>query len=366
MGEVESDAAAVDAGHGAASERLAPPLVRAGAIGLLEVIDRDGHVRQAWRDPDLAGARRPRARQRVVLTDPHVAAHHFRIEAVDGGLAVRVGDSVNGVTLGGQSRRTRRRRAAAARRRCDRHRSPAAPSCACAWPKPRWRRRCRCRRSPCAICGSAPTLVLAVVLVAGLAFNTCLDTDPDNLVRALGYALLTTACRRRRSGARLWALLSKTFTRQSASRLAPAGLRHRQRSRCWRCRCCPACSAFALSWPWLTDFSFVGTLRGRRGDALLPPARRRAGPAAPDRAGRRHRRRRRRRADALVQRAAHRPARRRALHEPPVPAGAAHRAAAGDRLVSSRGWPRCTRCSTRRPRSRPAPTAARERSDDDE
>jgi MFS family permease len=92
--------------------------------------------------------------------------------------------------------------------------------------------------------------VLLVVLA-----NTWIDTDPDGLARAAGAIVLTTIA----GGAiwcGLWALLSKTFTRQShfgwhvrvfviASlvTLALAVL--------------PPLVAFAFSWPWVTDFSFI-------------------------------------------------------------------------------------------------------------
>jgi hypothetical protein len=85
--------------------------------------------------------------------------------------------------------------------------------------------------------------------------NTWIDTDPDGLARAAGAIVLTTIA----GGAiwcGLWALLSKTFTRQSHFS--------------WHVRVfvvasfvllilsvLPPLLAFAFSWPWLTDFSFV-------------------------------------------------------------------------------------------------------------
>ncbi len=122
----------------------------------------------------------------------------------------------------------------------------------------------------------------------------------------------------------LWALLSKTFTRQShfgwhvrvfvVASLVTLAL-----------AVLPPLLAFAFSWPWVTDFSFVAvyaTIAGAIYFHLLAvePARERlmrgvaatgfvVGVAL----------------HALVQRAAHRPAGRGALHEPPVPAAAARR-----------------------------------------
>jgi len=256
MGEALDSAAAIAAGHEAESERLAPPMVRAGSSGLLEVIDRDGHVRQAWPIRTWPVRIGRALDNEIVLTDPHVAAHHFRIEAVDGGLAVRVGDSVNGVTLGGHH--IGRGAVAPLRRDADAIDLVAG------------RTRLRLRLAEAALVPEVPlstiavrhlrlgpTLALAAVLLAGLAFNTYLDADPDNFVRALGYALLTGL-----SAAAIWcsawALLSKTITRQAhlgwhlrvfvVGALALLAL-----------SVIPGLFAFALSWPWLTDFSFIGT-----------------------------------------------------------------------------------------------------------
>lgn len=64
------------------------------------MLDRDGRVRRvvdvaAW--PLTMGRALDNT---IVLDDPHVAAHHLRLaQAGDGGLAVRVGDSINGLRL---------------------------------------------------------------------------------------------------------------------------------------------------------------------------------------------------------------------------------------------------------------------------
>jgi hypothetical protein len=99
------------------------------------------------------------------------------------------------------------------------------------------------------------TLGLAFAVLAAVLFNTWLDTDPDALGRTAGTVLLTTIL----AGAMwcgLWALLSKTFTRQSHFG--------------WHVRVfvvaslvtlvlsvLPPLLAFSLSWPWIADFSFV-------------------------------------------------------------------------------------------------------------
>ena len=42
----------------------------------------------------------------------------------------------------------------------------------------------------------------------------------------------------------------------------------------------PPLIAFAFSWPWVTDFSFVAVYATVAGGDLLPPPRRRAGAAS--------------------------------------------------------------------------------------
>jgi hypothetical protein len=101
-----------------------------------------------------------------------------------------------------------------------------------------------------------PLLIAAFVIVCGVLFNAYLNTDPEGLARAAGTTMLSAFV-----GAAVWcgawALLSKTFTRQAhfgwhlrvflfaaVALLAIAAL--------------PPLLAFAFSWPWMTDFAFVG------------------------------------------------------------------------------------------------------------
>ena len=59
-----------------------------------------------------------------------------------------------------------------------------------------------------------PTFGLALAVLAVVIANTWIDTDPEALARSAGAMVLTTIA----GGAiwcGLWALLSKTFTRQS-------------------------------------------------------------------------------------------------------------------------------------------------------
>ena len=72
---------------------------------LIEVLDRDGQIRQSQgvtRWPLRVG----RALDNdLVLSDPHVAAHHLHIDASDAGrLQLHVDDTRNGVQLGAKQR----------------------------------------------------------------------------------------------------------------------------------------------------------------------------------------------------------------------------------------------------------------------
>ena len=223
---------------------------------LLEVMERDGHTRQAW--PIHAWpVRVGRALDNdIVLTDPHVAAHHFSIDASEAGLELQCGDTVNGVVLGS----SRLQGGAVARLPPDREAIDLVAG----------RTRLRLHLVGAALAPEvplasiavrpltlAPTLALAALLLAGLAFNSFLEADPDNFVRVLGSMLLAGAtatavwC-----GA--WALLSKTITRQGhfgwhlrvfvIAALALLAL-----------TVFPGLIAFSMSWPWLTDFSFMAT-----------------------------------------------------------------------------------------------------------
>lgn len=228
-----------------------------GALGLLEVLDRDGQVRQAvtvthW--PLRVG----RALDNdVVLSDPHVAAEHLSIAPDERGLVLTVGATRNGVRLGP---RTLRAGDAAA--------LPAggAPIALMAGhTRLRLRLPEHALAPELALVPSAsfahrlgPFVAAALLLVLGLLFKVYLDTDPDGLARAAGATLLTMLV-----GAAVWcgawALLSKTFTRQarfgwhlrvfvfaSLALLANSAV--------------PALLAFALSWPWLSDYAFVGDI----------------------------------------------------------------------------------------------------------
>jgi hypothetical protein len=228
-----------------------------GALALLEVLDRDGHVRQAYAVAHWPLRVGRALDNEVVLSDPHVAAVHLSIAPGAHGLVLTVGDTRNGVRLGRQALRGGESAELAAgtepielmagrthlRLRLPEHALAAELALA---PNTSFARRV------------GPGLAAALLLVAGLLFKTYLDTDPDGLARAAGATLLTTL-----TGAAVWcgawALLSKTFTHQarfgwhlrvfvfaSLALLANSAL--------------PALLAFALSWPWLSDFAFVGDI----------------------------------------------------------------------------------------------------------
>ena len=225
-------------------------------LALLEVLDRDGQVRQSFsvlRWPLRIG----RALDNdVVLSDPHVAAQHFTLALGDRGLALIVAETKNGVQLGSRKLAANTSHLLASSRE--------APEFSAG------RTRLRLRLPDQALAPELPLAVVAplrqrlvpigvaaLVLMAGMLFNTYLDTDADGLGRAVGNTLLSTV-----AGALIWcgawALLTKTFTHQarfgwhlrvflysSIAWLAVGAL--------------PGVLAFALSWPWLTDFAFVGS-----------------------------------------------------------------------------------------------------------
>ncbi len=228
-----------------------------GALALIEVLERDGHVRQSFAVQHWPVRVGRSLDSDVILSDPHVAAAHLSIGPNDQGLALTVGDSRNGVLLGHKRLRAGERAElatgsgaidlVAGRTRLRLH--PAAHTLAPELPlapTASLRRRL------------APLAIAASLLMAGLVFKAFLDTDPEGLARAAGGMLLAAFV-----GAAVWcgawALLSKTFTRQahfgwhvrvflvaSLALLAASSV--------------PELLAFALSWPWLTDFAFVADI----------------------------------------------------------------------------------------------------------
>jgi len=233
---------------------------RQAPLALLEAVDRDGMVRQAWRVERWPFTIGRALDNDAVLTEPHVAAHHASLdragdEAGPGrGIVVGAGETRNGLTVGRERIAGGASKAFAdSGRDLDLHigrthlrlRLPGhalAPELAMAAVVGREQR-------------PLSTLGLTLALLASVLFSTWIDTDPDALARTAGTVLLTTIF----AGAvwcGLWTLLSKTFTRQShfawhvrvfvTASLVTLAL-----------SVVPPLLAFSLSWPWIADFSFI-------------------------------------------------------------------------------------------------------------
>ncbi len=231
-------------------------------LALLEVLDRDGHVRQAvpvaaW--PADVGRALDNA---LVLDDPHVAARHLRIDADADGVFVQVGETVNG--LRAQGRRLaagERLRVGAAPLRLDigdthlRLRLATHPVAA----------ELPLRASADLVRSGWATAVAGLLVVAALLFTTWLETDPDELTRTLTSTLISMGVAAL-GWCGLWALISKVFTRRShfwwhVRVLAIGALA------IVAARAGANLLAFSLSWPWASGFAFV--LTGAIGAAML-------------------------------------------------------------------------------------------------
>ena len=229
----------------------------AGPVAVLDILDRDGQPRQTLPVPHWTLQLGRALDNDVVLSDPHVAARHLRISASARGLDLEVGPTRNGVLLGARLLRAEQRLSVAL---------PDAAGLEFSLGRTRLRLRLAGHTADeVALVVSAPLArrvavlgVSALLVFGGLLLRTWLDTDPVDFVRSAATVLmvgvLTTAlwC-----GA--WALLSKTFSHQlrfgwhlrvflfaSLAMLAVDVL--------------PSLGAFALSWPWLSDFAFMATI----------------------------------------------------------------------------------------------------------
>ncbi len=226
-----------------------------GSLALLEVLDRDGHVRHqvpATHWPLRAG----RAIDNdLVLDDPHVAPYHFAVAADDEGqVFITVGDTANGLQVG--------------RQRLDR--DSRVPVGGETLALTAGRTALRLRLAGHAVAAEVPLAAtrslrselwgltgLVLVVAAMLAFETYLLTDPSQLTRALG-SLAVSAVGMGLAWCGFMSVLSKVFTRQAhfgwhlrvmlcaviAWQLIQAG---------------SGALAFVLSWPWVSDFSFLLT-----------------------------------------------------------------------------------------------------------
>jgi hypothetical protein len=230
-----------------------------GALALLEVLDRDGQVRQGY--PVLQWPLRigRGLDNDVVLGDPHVAARHLQVAPDEHGeLTLRVADTRNGVLLG----RTRLSAGQSAVLAPDGE--PVDISVGRTHLRLRLAGHALAAELPLAPTTGQPdrasALVLgaAVLVTCGLLFSIYLVTDPDAFARAAGSALLS-AVLGAATWCGAWALLTKTFTRHA---------RFGWHLRVFLCasvallvtNSLPALLAFAFSSPWLTDFSFVADI----------------------------------------------------------------------------------------------------------
>ena len=236
------------------------------ALAVLDVLDRDGQPRQTFIVSEWPLRVGRSLANDVVLADPHVAAQHFSIAPADPTapdspdahhLTLQVRGTRNGLQLG--AKHLRAEESAALRSDGDALELTAG------------RTRLRLRLPGHMLAAELPlaatlplrrrvaTIVIAAaLLLLGLLLRTWLDTDPDGFGRAAGSMVLGVVV----AGAvwcGAWALLSKTFAHQarfgwhlrvfllgSIAGLLVSAL--------------PPLLAFMLSWPWLSDFAFVGTV----------------------------------------------------------------------------------------------------------
>ena len=230
------------------------------SLAILDVLDRDGQPRQTFivREWPLRVGRG--LANDVVLADPHIAAQHFCIapDGPDGhGLTLQVSSTRNGMQLG--AKHLRAAESAALRVDGDALEFTAG------------RTRLRLRLPGHTLAAELPlaatlplrrrvatVVIAAALLLLGLLLRTWLDTDPDGFGRAAGSMVLSVVV----AGAvwcGAWALLSKTFAHQARFGWhlrvfllgSIAGL---------LVNALPPLLAFMLSWPWLSDFAFIGTV----------------------------------------------------------------------------------------------------------
>jgi hypothetical protein len=223
-----------------------------GAIALIDVLARDGSVRQslkvaAW--PLRIGRA---IDNHLVLDDPHIAAHHLSIDTNEDGVFIAVGDTLNGVRIGPQQLASGERWQAGAepllmtlghtllRLRLAEHTLPPEQPL---------------RMARQLVHGMGSLVVLMLLMAAYLAADTYLSSDSEGHLRALATATLGLAavvltwC-----GA--WTLLSKLFTHQGHFtwhlRVALVGVLLLEAS-----TALTQGMAFAFSAPWVSDFNFA-------------------------------------------------------------------------------------------------------------
>ncbi len=229
----------------------------AAPLAQIDIVDRDGLPRQSltvrlW--PVTVG----RALDNdLVVGDPHVAPHHLQIDAdPSGGVELTLGATRNGVKFG--------RRQLVGGSRTVVAGNGTEPICLALG---RSHLRLRLAAQPVAdelplmattAASRSALLALAALVLADLLFTTWLETDRESFARGAAVALLAGI-----GGAALWcgawALLSKTFSRQAhfgwhlcvflMASVAWVGV-----------TLLPKLAAFAFSWPWASDFDFLGQI----------------------------------------------------------------------------------------------------------
>ncbi len=223
-----------------------------GALALIEILDRDGSVRHAQKVLSWPLRVGRSLDNDLVLDDPHVAGHHFMVDANEDGVYLAVGDTVNGVAVGPQQLVAG-----------DRWQAAAGPSTIVAG---RSHLRLRLAEHPLApemplkaarVLAPGFTLIAWLVGLNMLAvvFDTYLEVDPEMFARTASMTLMgSIAIALGWCGA--WTLLSKLFTRQPHF--------------AWHVRvlltttlalqlvdALSALLGFSFSWPWLPGYAFV-------------------------------------------------------------------------------------------------------------
>jgi len=238
-------------------EHSAEAVARPARLALLEVLDRDGQVRQSCIVDELPFRMGRALDNDLVLSDPHVAPEHLSLQAGERDLVLAVGDTRNGVMLGSRQWHAGQRvplpvEASPMELTVGRTRLRLRlPEVMLAPEVPLAAALARSRRM-------TPVFVVALVLLAGLLFTTYIESDPQGLGRAVAGMLVASI-----SGAAiwcgLWSLLSKTFTRQ-----AHFGWHLRVfllASIAWMLLdVVPKAVSFAFSWPALASFGFIANL----------------------------------------------------------------------------------------------------------
>lgn len=231
---------------------MTTPAAPSSPLALLEVLDRDGHVRQQIKVQQWPVRVGRAIDSDWVLDDPHTAERHFVLSADDTGLRVQVGDTVNGLWIGERLWPAGSQTVVAARtvafkagetvlrvRMAEQSLAPELPMEAL--PRP--------------LRGRPVLWVTALLCVAMLACQTWLTSDPGDWVGTLGTNLVSgLATLLGWCGG--WALLSKVMTRRSHFvwhvRVALLA------SLAWESmRVLPGLLSFMFSQPWISNFGFV-------------------------------------------------------------------------------------------------------------